>query len=414
MRATNFYESRKLDPQELFLILPELNLRHTNESAKEAPNVNILADISELISFVADHFTNMAEIESLQNAGMITYPLLWTLFPPGCPILYETELGDLQLSKIHDSQYMEDHWKQKYFNSKSSFVTFDGKNPGWGEVTYRIDAFEGAKEIISLPFYPSKFHTDANHLKETFVSRGRKFIETLGNPICMEYDGPFALEEVQENDEWCKKPFYTNGRIMVDPKSLLNDDPTNILLNPRVTKIVDPGKLREEDLQFCAPFVLGFSFDKKKFGSFSVQKIKPTTWDESAFEKLILAEKRKKLIHGLVKSHRLASTPPVFDDIVPGKGMGLIGLLSGPPGTGKTLTAEVVAELSHRPLYRVAAGDVGINSHHLDSYLDSKLTLIRRWGAVFLIDEAEVFLSTRAEGRLQQNALVTVFLRKLE
>ena len=40
-------------------------------------------------------------------------------------------------------------------------------------------------------------------------------------------------------------------------------------------------------------------------------------------------------------------------DFMDGKGEGLIVLLHGGPGTGKTLTAESIAELVERPLYRV-------------------------------------------------------------
>ena len=37
-----------------------------------------------------------------------------------------------------------------------------------------------------------------------------------------------------------------------------------------------------------------------------------------------------------------------------------------------------------------------------------------RWGAIVLIDEADVFLEARSSHDLERNALVAVFLRKLE
>lgn len=49
-----------------------------------------------------------------------------------------------------------------------------------------------------------------------------------------------------------------------------------------------------------------------------------------------------------------------FDDIVEGKGQGLVCLLHGPPGVGKALTAECVAEYVKRPLYMVSSGDVSL------------------------------------------------------
>jgi len=39
-----------------------------------------------------------------------------------------------------------------------------------------------------------------------------------------------------------------------------------------------------------------------------------------------------------------------FDDVISGKGKGIIMLLSGGPGIGKTLTAESVAETMKVPL----------------------------------------------------------------
>jgi ATP-dependent Lon protease len=67
--------------------------------------------------------------------------------------------------------------------------------------------------------------------------------------------------------------------------------------------------------------------------------------------------KKRNLIHSLVKSHKNGSE--TFDDIVAGKGKGLVGLLSGSPGVGKTLTAEVIAEVTRRPLYMLSAGELG-------------------------------------------------------
>ncbi|KDN63870.1 putative AAA family ATPase [Colletotrichum sublineola] len=97
-----------------------------------------------------------------------------------------------------------------------------------------------------------------------------------------------------------------------------------------------------------------------------------------------------------------------------GRSRGLIGLLSGPPGVGKTLTAEVVAELSRRPLHVISAGELGTTVDKVDSQLGMVLDITRRWGCVLLIDEADVFLFKRGEAQVERNGLVSVFLRRLE
>jgi AAA+ superfamily predicted ATPase len=134
-------------------------------------------------------------------------------------------------------------------------------------------------------------------------------------------------------------------------------------------------------------------------------------WNEQAFDHLVLHSTKKELIRALVKKHDSTIEPM---DVIEGKGNGLILLLHGGPGTGKTLTAESVAELTHRPLYRVTCGDIGTNADDVEDYLESALHLGKVWRCVVLLDEADVFLEERTHQDLQRNALVSVFLRVIE
>ena len=101
-------------------------------------------------------------------------------------------------------------------------------------------------------------------------------------------------------------------------------------------------------------------------------------------------------------------------DLIQGKGNGLIILLHGSPGTGKTFTAESVAEIAEKPLYRVTCGDIGTKPEQVEKYLESVLHLGKIWDCVVLLDEADVFLEQRTLTDLERNALVSVFLRVLE
>lgn len=71
----------------------------------------------------------------------------------------------------------------------------------------------------------------------------------------------------------------------------------------------------------------------------------------------------------------------ISSDVIEGKGKGLIILLHGGPGTGKTLTAESVAELAERPLYRVTCGDIGTSPESVENYLESVLYIGSTWKA---------------------------------
>ncbi|PNP85355.1 hypothetical protein FNYG_01184 [Fusarium nygamai] len=80
---------------------------------------------------------------------------------------------------------------------------------------------------------------------------------------------------------------------------------------------------------------------------------------------------------------------------------------SSGPGTGKTLTAESVAEIAKRPLYRVTCGDIGTKAEDVEKYLEIVMYLGKTWGCVVLLDEADVFLEQRSLVNLERNALVS-------
>ena len=143
-----------------------------------------------------------------------------------------------------------------------------------------------------------------------------------------------------------------------------------------------------------------------------MSRLRDVNWNDFAFDALVLGEKQKKLIHSLVREH--ASQPDRFDDIISGKGRGLVGLLAGTPGCGKTLTAEAVAETTRKPLYSVSAGELGTTPEAVEDRLLKVLELAQMWDAVLLLDEAEVFLQQRSPTDVKRNALVSIFLRQLE
>lgn len=131
-------------------------------------------------------------------------------------------------------------------------------------------------------------------------------------------------------------------------------------------------------------------------------------YDTTIGAKLVLDEDRKALVRLLIER-----PGDGFKDIVAGKGGGAVVLLAGPPGTGKTLTAEVYAEAEGRPLYSVQCSQLGTDPETLEEELLKVFTRGKRWNAVMLLDEADVYVHARGDD-LAQNAIVGVFLRVLE
>lgn len=95
-------------------------------------------------------------------------------------------------------------------------------------------------------------------------------------------------------------------------------------------------ELTDYQALLCPARVRGFALTEKQWGFFLVDNIRDIAWSESVFQNLELEPKVKKKVQALVEIHYDNNT---FDDIIAGKGKGLVLLLHGPPGTGKTLTA---------------------------------------------------------------------------
>ena len=128
-------------------------------------------------------------------------------------------------------------------------------------------------------------------------------------------------------------------------------------------------------------------------------------FDENAFESLVISEAHKELVLAITESQ--AENKESFDDVIEGKGKGLIILLGGPPGVGKTLTAESVAERMRVPLYTMGALDFGVVAAHAESALARILKMVTGWNTVLLLDEADVFLEQRTTHDLERNKLVS-------
>ncbi|KAH1744791.1 hypothetical protein KXV31_000632 [Aspergillus fumigatus] len=125
-------------------------------------------------------------------------------------------------------------------------------------------------------------------------------------------------------------------------------------------------------------------------GEFAVEKVAAIQFADAPFDMLVILEDKKKVIKSLTESRVRATTEGKFDDIIEGKGQGVIILLHGPPGVGKTLTAEAISERLQRPLYSISAGDLSAQAEQLEVQL------------------------TRTFRVTKHNRLVATFLRTLE
>lgn len=139
-----------------------------------------------------------------------------------------------------------------------------------------------------------------------------------------------------------------------------------------------------------------------------IADLKPYQYRDEIERCLVIPQETHKLLTVLRQALRLQDR-----DVVSGKAGGCLILLKGDPGLGKTLTAQVFAEQNHRPLYELQCSQLGISPPEVEENLRNALLRARRWNAVLLINEADVFVRARGSD-IVQNAIVGVFLRLLE
>jgi SpoVK/Ycf46/Vps4 family AAA+-type ATPase len=171
-------------------------------------------------------------------------------------------------------------------------------------------------------------------------------------------------------------------------------------------------KLSPYHLMLCRSKLAGYCLQTKEWLEFFVHCVTNVSWNEQAFESLVLPGDHKDML--LAFSQSQIRNRASFDDVIKGKGSGIIMLLSGSPGIGKTLTAEALAEQMHRPLYSITPGDLGSTVEKIEFELRRNLTLVSRWNAILLIDECDVLLEARCTKEIVRNQIVSIFLRTLE
>ena len=131
-------------------------------------------------------------------------------------------------------------------------------------------------------------------------------------------------------------------------------------------------------------------------------------YDKSLGEKIVLPEDQRNLLDILT-----SNLDDFTGDVIEGKSAGNVILGKGSPGVGKTLTAEVYSELIERPLYSIHSGNLGVSADDVRKNLEVAFKRAKRWSAVLLLDEADVFVLERGDN-IVQNAIVAEFLRTLE
>lgn len=405
-----------------------------------------------LQGILTKEFKNMIDTsQDMKSKRVMTYEHLWTLFQPGA-IVFSRQDGQETAMTLVETRYGQDNNGIPCFWLTCKYVDWDGAKFGTSKINLSISIYAGTRAITSLRVYPLEFHSESETVRARLIERGAK-TEALAGPNYRAYQG-VAWRKGQFGT---KDKYNVKGRIVIDtygwnrfnPGQSIYVAPLNQKEPSKAEAPLDGGEYDEdyeqdEDAEMdecdsgmpidgafadeeeaakhvpltveqkliCSPLLRGYSLKNKLWLNFFVNCVKDIEWQVDAFDRLVLPKNQKELILGFTESQRKFRNS--FDDVIEGKGKGLIVSLSGPPGVGKTLTSEAVAEEMKVPLYMMSAGDLGFDPRRLESNLQDILEMCSRWNAVLLLDEADVFLEQRSLHELERNKLVSIFLRVLE
>jgi hypothetical protein len=129
---------------------------------------------------------------------------------------------------------------------------------------------------------------------------------------------------------------------MIDGKAFVDARPSHtpyLSATKKVFRTASKDHLRMEDDEYiiCHNQIPGFALHEKKWAFFDVDLVKEVELNVDAWSSLMMNEHQKRMILSLVQVHQHERLG--FDDVIKGKGKGMIFLLHGEPGVGKTLTA---------------------------------------------------------------------------
>ncbi|KAG0609997.1 hypothetical protein M758_7G030900 [Ceratodon purpureus] len=403
----------------------KLEALESSSSVHASPDIEELQHITHLIRFMDKEFEEInPQFAAMKSGSYVTWEMLWAFFPPEEKVVYvdfitqESVCGEVLHTK---------YWETP--EGAALVVTvkkWDYNCTSWRDYTNTINVreFEGDRAIRTLNIRPLKFENDMKATEEIFLKTGKKFCELsmMQRNLYMNYKGTMVKDEGSLFGSMPTRQ-YAEGRVMIDLRSFSKMNPNypmgsaqppNDVLRDNISVQIDI--TTDPKRMFCPSFVYGFSFRLKKWGCFSVCGFTNIEYNDSAYDELVMNPVTKSLTESWVREHLKEGRNEASQGIDPiaNKGEGCIFLCYGPPGTGKTFTAESLSEKLQCPLWTLSAFELGTTPQAVENMLVKVLDIASSWGAILLLDEADVYLERRSSKDLTRNAITGVFLRQLE
>lgn len=328
---------------------------------------NTILGLDELILFIE----KAARIPPLPEDGRYDFEDLAEMFRPGrrCVARNAVAAGVDCIVLVTWSRYeqgMTLGGVVRRFVVNFQFVACTGDHFALPEFVETLEEFENHRPIDSLPFVP--IFSDGESLLCRHKQRGKMYSDIALTANFLAYSKGSFYPKQQQNSSGrsARSAARGEGRLMVDISGAydagysvsMGYDGMVSAIQQKVkeynvhrreqrqaalvssfdraasTKIDDSGPLFLKCIpsylvDLTWPTLTGFSFTSKLWGDVLVDGLFPINFTESTFDRLVLPASRKRMIKALVRHSN-----DTFNDIVSGKGAGVIFLLYGPPGCG--------------------------------------------------------------------------------
>lgn len=262
----------KIDRQILFHSRYQLQQLLEEELAKPEPQDDLVYELSASIEFIGEEFGNeLLSLPELVEKGLITFQFLWTLFPPNVLAIGQDEFRQDFGFFVRDVREVEDNKGNVMLRLNVDHLDHDGKDlVRRVGLDLKIPKFHGTMEIADLPYLPLSLHGSPETVKSKLLLNAKKAMKFHGRCLA-EHKGP-GLKEIRDSDGWNGTliKFNSHGRVMLDPVTLNDTEPSNVLLN-RELKAFKEEAVEDEDLMTLSPKLYGFSLGDKVWGMSSFQ-----------------------------------------------------------------------------------------------------------------------------------------------
>lgn len=456
----------------------ELELYRDSQPASHSPEyaATTAEHIDILLNFLEENSAPEIRKEEERHKldfPMATYDYFWLLLKPGQVIYAKrydiwTPYVIAQVNKWQNAY----HSRERY-NIHAWLLESNGKNIERSMDFFTVAPWLGEQAISSLPVVPASFWKDdmdkqgGVSMQDKCIAEGKFYWELLQGPKYLEYNGLLVNRARSGRRDVSGPTGFMSGRVICDASGYdkFLDQAPDLMYSPPPPRHfrhqtppppykdhlpktlprcgceacdqnrsfsakpspyvgfedLDPRKDTppESDLFYMllSSTIPGFILGRRIWGELHVENLKPVQTDKEAFKSLVIDEEIKHTVKALIGRFATSSEEqisPWGNDFIKNKGEGRIFLLHGEPGVGKTCTAECIAELTGRPLIALTAGDLSTAPHRVEENLNYFLELGQRYGALVLLDEADIYLERRRSKDIARNGLVSIFLRALE